>query len=142
MASVSSLISTGHQIDCSFILEKDLSQLTPVTLPVTMYSQNKTAVSTANQHTIAMLTARARTPIGFIDPNYFPSTLRQHQMLLYEWVDFFLILLSTAFMSPIRHYRHGRLCEAAYRRDVHLLLPYYSLISPSREVSGSKLLPP
>jgi hypothetical protein len=70
-ASVSSFISTGHNIDCSFILEKELFQLTPVTLPTTMHSNNKTATVTAitNQHTAAMLTDHVRTPSGSLDPN-------------------------------------------------------------------------
>jgi hypothetical protein len=39
MTSVSSLVSIGQQIDCSFLLKKELSQLTPVILQATMYSK-------------------------------------------------------------------------------------------------------
>jgi hypothetical protein len=74
-------------MDCKFILEKELSQLTPVTQPSTMYSKNKTAIATANQHTVAMLTARVRTPLGSLDPNSLYGTLRQHQMLLYKSIS-------------------------------------------------------
>jgi hypothetical protein len=80
LASVSSLISTDHHIDCSFILEKELYQLTPMALPATMYSQNKTAA--AKQHTAAMLTDRARTPLGSLDPKYVSGMPKQHQMLI------------------------------------------------------------
>jgi hypothetical protein len=50
LASSSSLISTGHKIDCSFILENELYQIIPVTLPATMYSQNKTAIAAKKTH--------------------------------------------------------------------------------------------
>jgi hypothetical protein len=94
LASVSSPISTGHQIHCPFILEKEL---TPVYLPATLYSQNKTAIAATNQHTAMMLTNRVRTPLGSLDPKSLHGTSRQNHnviynvvaLLIYSYTNFF-----------------------------------------------------
>jgi hypothetical protein len=101
MSYVSSLISTGHQIDCSFILEKELSQLTPMTLPATMNSQNKTAVIATKQHTAVMTTARTRTPRGSLDPNSLSGTVRPHHVLLYKWVDILIYSYQLVFLLQL-----------------------------------------
>jgi hypothetical protein len=79
LASVYSLISTGHQIYCPYLLEKEL---TPVSLQATMYSQKKSAITTAKQHTATMLTTRARTPLGPLDPISLSGMLMPHHYCL------------------------------------------------------------
>jgi hypothetical protein len=62
LASVSSLISIGHQIYCPSILEKELY------LQATMYSQNKKAVTAAKQHTAVMLPVVPVLPLDHLIP--------------------------------------------------------------------------
>jgi hypothetical protein len=140
LASISSFISTGHQIDCLFILQKELSQLTPVTLPATMYSQNNIAAA-ANQHTITMLTDRARTPIGHLDPNDVSGNLRQHQILIYKWV-ILIYSCTNCFYFSNSSLQSPSLLQSRMQPQCPPLAPYFSQISPSRGVSSSNISPP
>jgi hypothetical protein len=72
LASISSIILTGHQINCPSIFEKELY------LQATMYSQKKNAIAAAKQHTAVILTKCSLTPLGSLDPNSFSGKLRKY----------------------------------------------------------------
>jgi hypothetical protein len=140
LASVSSIISTGHKIYFPSILEKELY------LQATIYSQNKNAIAAAKQHTVTILTARARTPLGSLDPNSLSSKLRQCSNFLSNYFSILIYSYMFFFKHHISHYIQSRCrlprSKAACRLDAHLSSLYYSRISRSRGVSGSKLVPP